>query len=77
MAAELSTFTEIVEVLDTLPIIVRNARRARHMSTRECARQIGLSFSTVNRIENAEEFSSVSLRAVLLWLDNPPKDATS
>ncbi len=71
MATELSTFAEIVEVLDTLPIIMRNARRARRLSVREVARQAGLSFSTVSRMENAEEFTSVSLRAVLAWLDGP------
>jgi transcriptional regulator with XRE-family HTH domain len=71
MAAELATFAEIVEVLDTLPVILRNARRTRRLSVREVARQTGLSFSTISRMENAEEFTSVSLRAVLAWLDAP------
>lgn len=75
MAAELSTFGEIVEVLDDLPIIMRGTRRGRRLSVREVARQTGLSFSTVSRMENAEEFNSASLRAVLQWLDAPPVQA--
>ncbi len=64
-----TTFTEIVAVIDTMPVILLNARRARALSQREAAAQIGVSFSTVSRMETGGEFSSVSLRAVLTWLE--------
>lgn len=69
-----TTFTEFVEVLDQLPVILLNARRARRASQRAMASEAGLSFSTVSRIEAGEEHSSVSLRAVLLWLDAEAPD---
>lgn len=63
------SFGELAKVLDDLPVIVLNARRLRRMSQREAAAEIGVSYSTISRIETGGECSSVSLRAVLLWLD--------
>lgn len=67
----MNTFAELVQVLDDLPVIALNARRSRRLSQRAAATEIGVSFSTISRIETGGECSSVSLRAVLLWLDSP------
>jgi len=69
MNTDLTSFGEMVQVLDELPIIVRNARRAKGMSQRQLAATLKLSPSTLSRIEDGREFSSVSLVAVLVWLD--------
>ncbi len=71
MAERLSTYAEMAGMLDELPIIVKAARRGQRLSERELARRIGLSPMTLSRVEQGREFSSVSLRAILLWLDNP------
>lgn len=65
----LTTFGEIVQVVAEMPVILRNARRARGVSVREAGSAIGVSASTVSRMENGEEFTSVSFVAVLTWLD--------
>lgn len=66
---ELASFGEMVQVIDDLAVIVRNARRAQRLSIRELGAKVGMSPSTICRIEEGREYSSVSLRAVLLWLD--------
>lgn len=68
----MNTFADLVKVLDDLPVIALNARRARRLSQRAAATEIGVSFSTISRIETGGEFSSTSLRALLLWLDAAP-----
>lgn len=70
MTDQPTPFAEFAEVLDQLPVILLNARRARRMSLRQVAAETGLSFSTITRVENGEEHSSVSLRAILQWLDS-------
>lgn len=67
----LSTYAEIVDVLDKLPSIVREARRQRRMSTRAAAKAVGCSFSTINRIENGQDANLSNAVAVLRWLDQP------
>ena len=64
-----TAFGEMVDVIDSMPTILLNARRARGLSLREVAEKTGLSFSTVSRMESGAEFSSISLKAVLLWLE--------
>lgn len=63
-----TSFEEMIDVLDNMPVIMLNARRAKGLSQREVAGLLGLSWSTVNRMEHGAEFSSESLRAVLGWL---------
>ena len=55
MSAKPTPYTEIAEVLDQLPILLHEARRARGLSVRAAAREIGCSFATVNRIELGED----------------------
>lgn len=64
-----TTFAELAKLIEHMPIILVNARRARHLSQRAMALQAGMSFSTVSRIENGQEMNSDSLLAVLRWLD--------
>jgi ribosome-binding protein aMBF1 (putative translation factor) len=71
---DISTFGELVQVLDDLPVIVLNARRSRRLSQRGMATETGLSFSTICRIEQGGECSSISLRALLAWLDGPKEE---
>lgn len=66
---ELTTYGELAEMLAQLPVIVRSTRRSRRLSIRESGRAIGVSFSTVSRVENGELPDSRSLLLILRWLD--------
>jgi transcriptional regulator with XRE-family HTH domain len=52
---ELLAYDEIIAVLETLPVILREARRRKGLSTREAADQLGVSFSSVSRWERASQ----------------------
>lgn len=65
-------FTEMVQVIDELPVILRNARRARGASLRDAAEQSGASFNALSRLERGKECSVSTLRSVLIWLNETP-----
>lgn len=65
---ELSSYSELAQVVKDLPVLVRSQRRARRMSFRQVAAVTGLSFSTIARVEQGEEVSSGTLTALLFWL---------
>lgn len=69
-AAERPTpYTELADVIAALPLLVREARRARGLSLRSAAAEIGIGFATVTRIEQGEDCVLSSAVAVLRWLD--------
>jgi transcriptional regulator with XRE-family HTH domain len=70
----LTPYREIADVLANLGLILREARRARGLSTREAARQLGMSFATVGRIEQGEDYMIGNARRVLAWLDQGPAE---
>lgn len=43
-------------------------RAAENLSQREFARQIGISYSTLSRVENGEEPLGGTLAAILVWM---------
>lgn len=65
-----TTYTELAGVLTSLPLLVREARRARGLSIRAAAKQIGCSFSTVLRFENGEDCNLSNAQLMLSWLDD-------
>lgn len=65
----LTTYSELADVIDNLPLLVREARRARGLSQRAAADQIGVAFSTVSRSEAGFDTRGSNLRRLLLWLD--------
>lgn len=69
MAERLTSYDELVEIIDALPLMVRETRRARGLSQRAAAKQLRFSFSTISRIENGEDYVIDNLRSVLRWLD--------
>jgi len=66
-----TTYSELAQVLASLPMLLREARRARKLSLRAVARELDLSFSTVTRIESGEDCVLSNAVAVLRWLDAP------
>jgi len=55
------------------PLLLR-WRAAERIGVRELAKQIGLSYSTLSRVENGEEPSGKTLAAILRWMLEKPKD---
>lgn len=64
----LTPYAELAEVLANLPLLVRDRRRQQRLSIRAAAEQIGISFSTISRMENGDDMNEASLAAVLRWL---------
>lgn len=72
MADGLTPYSELAEVIATLPILLREARRARGLSQRAAARELGFTFSTVSRLEAGHDIVLSHAVAVLHWLDTRP-----
>jgi len=68
---KMTTYTELAAVLAALPLLLREARRSRQLSMRGAATQLGMSQSTVMRIEAGEDCALSNAAAVLRWLDLP------
>ena len=68
----LTTYAELAEIVDNLPMLIREKRRRCGLSLRQAAAEIGCSFTTVTRFEQADAGWNGRLLADLLrWLDAP------
>lgn len=68
----LTSYGELADVLANLPMLLREARRARGLSQRAAAQQIHMSYATVCRIEGGEDCALSNAMAILRWLGSPP-----
>lgn len=72
------SYRDIVTALEELPVAVRSARRSRGMSLRKAAREMDMSFSTLDRFERRADIGvDIQLEPVikiLRWLDTQPSD---
>lgn len=59
---------ELLEVLDLLPLPVREKRRRDGLSVRAAARDLRVSFSTLSRVEHGEDCSLSNARTLLAWV---------
>jgi len=59
----------VVRAILGLPARLKAHRQANDLSMREAAKRIGISFSTVHRIEHGEDYTVDSLLAVAAYLD--------
>jgi DNA-binding XRE family transcriptional regulator len=69
------SYAEFAEILEHLPVILKEARSARHCTLRDVAQQIGVSASTIMRMENGEGCQRTTAVAILRWLDQPAVQA--
>lgn len=65
---ELTTYGELADILANLPLLLREARRHRRLSTRAAATEIGIGFSTISRIEAGEGCALATAITVVRWL---------
>jgi transcriptional regulator with XRE-family HTH domain len=66
-----TAFSEFAEVLEILPHLIHNTRRRKGLSLRAAASEIGISFTTLTRIEHGSAFNSSILPVLLRWLGRP------
>lgn len=71
MADRLTTYADLASILEKLPLLLREARRARHLNLRGAADQIGVSFNSLSRFERGNDVLLSNATAVLRWLDQP------
>lgn len=69
--AKPTSYEELADVLDNLPLLLRETRRRRGLSLRATAKEVGTSFSTVTRFENGEDIMLSHASAVLRWIGSP------
>ncbi|GIF14819.1 helix-turn-helix domain-containing protein [Actinoplanes teichomyceticus] len=73
MSGNLPTpYAELADIIASLPLLLREARRTRRLSLRAAAKELGMSFSTVSRIEAGDDCALSNAIAVLRWLDRMP-----
>lgn len=64
----LAAYPDLVTVLSDLPVIARETRRRKGLSLRDAGAEMGLSASTLMRLEEGDAGANLStVRAVLLW----------
>lgn len=62
----------IVQAIIGLPARLRAHRAARGLSMREVARDVGISFSTVHRVEHGQDYTVDNLIRLAAYLDGQP-----
>jgi hypothetical protein len=67
-----SSYLPAIEALESLGPSLHAVRLSRGKSLRKCAAEMGISFSTVNRVESGEDCDLGSALAILRWLATPP-----
>jgi ribosome-binding protein aMBF1 (putative translation factor) len=66
-----SSYAELVSVLDSLPVLVRERRRRLGLSLRSAATAIGTDASTLIRFETGKGTAFPLVRRLLLWVGEP------
>lgn len=64
-----TSYAELADVIGALPLLCREARRARGLSLRTAAEQMGLSFATISRFEAGKGAELKTALTVIRWLD--------
>lgn len=64
-----ATYTDMAEVINNLPALLRKTRRERRLAPREAAAQTNVPALVWQRIENGAPVSSTTLVTLLQWMD--------
>lgn len=67
-ADPLMSYAQMMEVLDNLPMLVREKRRRLGLSLRAAAKDIGMSATAVTRLERGDDCSLSTIKAMLAWV---------
>lgn len=66
---ELTSYAEMIEVVQNLHMLVRERRRARRLSMRAAAGEMAIPVSVLHRMHNGSGVSLENLVMILNWLD--------
>ncbi len=72
-----TSFAELADVLDNLGPLAYKTRATRQLSLRAAANAIGISSTTLHRIERGDGAHSHSAALILRWLDTQKKESTA
>ena len=73
--SELTGYGEMATLMESLPFLLREARRARHLSLRKAGLSLGMAGTTILRIESGEDTSVSNAVAIFRWLEGMNVDA--
>lgn len=74
MGNGLTPYGELVGLLDMLPRLLLEARRARGLTQATVAEQMGITGRTIRRVEDGQGCHVDTAAIVLRWLDTRPKE---
>lgn len=75
---EMSPYSELLGILEGLPLLVRETRRRRQLSMRKVAELTGVTAPTIQRCEAGEqEVSLTNAKRLLWWLALPDPVVTT
>lgn len=66
-----TSYAELANLLEQLPLLVHERRRTYRLSLRAAAKQAGVSFSTMTRFEKGQDAVLSNALLMLRWLDKP------
>lgn len=71
---ELSTYAEVIEVIENLRFLVREKRRRDRLTMRDVATAADgdMNASTIHRFEHGKDISTANLVALIRWVGNLP-----
>lgn len=72
---DLSTYDDVIAVVEALPALVRETRRRRGLSLRQVGTSLDVDFNTLGRFERGRQVHSGTLVTLLRWVGTPDPDA--
>jgi transcriptional regulator with XRE-family HTH domain len=64
---------QLIEILDNLPRLIKETRRARHLNLLDAGEQSGVNATTLHRIERGDTgYRMEHVPKLLRWIDQPP-----
>lgn len=69
----LSSYAELIDVIEHLPVLVRETRRRKGLSLRAAGELIGVGFNTIKRFEDGDVVHSKNLVALLRFVGGMPQ----
>lgn len=68
-----AAYTELISVLEALPLLVRETRRRKALSLRAAAVDSGVQMSTLQRCEQGAGMHLASVVPLLRWVGGDPR----
>jgi hypothetical protein len=66
-----SSYAELLNVLDSIPVLVREKRRRDGLSIRAAGKASGVDFNAIARAEQGAGMQLGTARALLVWVSEP------